>query len=132
MSFEGEDLFAVGLSMITSGLEILAADGLHDDGWCWPQVKMLLRTSEPANELRIGVWLKPEDTGLSRTLFTVGVEGAAAKAEFVALNSPTELSIPVSLGAGDEVAVRISTPHRASRGEDARDVSFVMLSAVMI
>lgn len=121
-----------GVHMITSGVEIVAADGLHDDGWCWPQVKMLLRTLEPASELRIGVWLKPEDTGLSRTLFTVGIEGAAAKAEFVPLNSPTELSIPVALGAGDEVAIRISTPHRASRGEDARDVSFVMISAALI
>lgn len=118
--------------MIISGLEIVSADGLHEDGWCWPQVKMLLRASEPATELRIGVWVKPEETGLSRTLFTFGAESTAAKAEFVSLGSPTELSVPVSMGAGDEVAVRISTPHRALRGDDARDLSFVMLSAVLM
>ncbi|MGQ2989701.1 MAG: hypothetical protein ACT6RD_00925 [Brevundimonas sp.] len=118
--------------MITSGVEIVAADGLHDDGWCWPQVKMRIRTQEPASEVRIGVWLKPEETGQSRTLFTFGSEGAVAKAEFVPLDHPVELSIPVSLTAGEEMGLRISTPHRASRGDDARDLSFIMMSVVAL
>lgn len=118
--------------MITSGATVVAADGLHDDGWCWPQTRLRVRADDAATELRIGVWLKPEDNGLPRTLFTFGADNTASKAEFVALGQPTELSIPVSISAGEEVAVRISTPHRASLGEDARDVSFIMLSVVLI
>lgn len=118
--------------MITSGATIVAADGLHDDGWCWPQVKMRIRAEQPTSEVRIGVWLKPEDAGPARTLFTYGPEQSVAKADFVALNQPVELSIPVSLGEGEEIGLRISTPHRASRGEDARDLSFIMLSVVAL
>lgn len=118
--------------MIMSGVEIVAADGLHDDGWCWPQVKMRIRSHEAASEVRIGIWLKPEESGQSRTLFTFGSENAVAKAEFVPLNHPVELSIPVDLGAGEEISFRISTPHRASRGEDARDLSFIMMSVAAL
>ena len=118
--------------MIVSGVTIVSADGLHDDGWCWPQVKMRVRAEEAATELRVGVWLKPEDGGQSRTLFTFGPENTAAQAQFVSLDHPTELSIPVSLAAGEEVGMRISTPHRASRGQDARDLSFVMTSVVLM
>jgi hypothetical protein len=118
--------------MIICGLELISADGLHEDGWCWPQVKMLVRAVDEATEVRIGVWLKPESSGQSRTLFTYGSENSAAKAEFVALDQPTELSIPVSASPGDEISIRISTPHRASRGDDARDLSFIMLSVVMV
>ncbi len=118
--------------MIISGLEIIAADGLHDDGWCWPQVKLFLRAGGSSNELRIGIWLKPESSGQSRTLFTYGLESSNMKSEFVNLDVPVELCIPVSTVEGDEISVRISTPHRASRGDDARDLSFVMMSAVLM
>lgn len=114
--------------MILSGATIISADGLHDDGWCWPQIRLRLRAVSEATELRVGVWLKPEDDGPSRALFTFGAEGGTPKAEFVPLNEVSELVAPVAVAADEEISLRISTSHRASRGEDARDLSFILRS----
>ncbi len=118
--------------MITSGLTIEAADGLHDDSWCWPTTRLTLRTEIDAEELRLGVWFKPED-GQNRTLMTVAADGGSTNANFITFDSPTEISVPGSWTSGEIVSVRLSTPHRASRSPaEQRDLSFCLLSVVAI
>ncbi|MGA0545369.1 hypothetical protein ACO2Q1_08850 [Brevundimonas sp. VNH65] len=118
--------------MILSGASLIAADGLHDDGWCWPQTRLSLKALQPARELRIGVWFKPEEHGPRRVLFTVGPDGAAPTVDFVELDRRSELTVSMNLSEGDELGVRLSTPHRASRGDDARDLSFVLTSVTLL
>lgn len=117
-----------GYTMIVNGLTIADADGLHEDGWCFPVVRLRLITLAALTELRVGVWMKPEDTVQDRTVFTITSDRSPATVQVVPFNSPTEISIPMTAGKGEEISLRISTPHRASRGEDARDLSFILLS----
>lgn len=118
--------------MILSGLKIADADGLHDDDWCFPVVRLRLVAQAALTELRVGVWMKSEETVQDRTVFTITSDHSPAKVQVVPFNSPTEISIPMVVGEGDEISLRIGTPHRASKGEDARDLSFVLLSLVML
>lgn len=118
--------------MVISGATLIAADGLHDDGWCWPRTRLSLQALQPSTVVRIGLWLKPEAEGPTRVLFTLSPDGFSPKAEFIELGRPLELSAPVDLAAGAPLGLRLSTPHRASRGEDVRDLSFVLTSISLI
>jgi hypothetical protein len=120
------------IKMMTNGLSVLAADGLHSDGWCWPQTRLSLKALRDSPELRVGVWLKPEPGQTSRALFTICADNAPPKAEFIEFDQPAELTLAMNVRAGDELSVSISTPHRASRGDDARDLSFVMSSLSLL
>lgn len=118
--------------LVIGGAALLNADGWHEDGWCWPQTRLTLRALQSAAELRIGLWLKPEANGPSQALFTISVSGGATVTAFVELGRPSELKASVGVTAGDEVDLRIATPHRASRGEDQRDLSFILTSLTLI
>lgn len=117
--------------MITSGLMVVQSDGLHDDGWCWPTIKLRARAVDHGSEIRLGVWVKPE-SGMERAVFTVSSNVGGSRSEFVTFGQPTEISIPAKLSPGDEIDLRVDTSHRASRGEDARDLSFVMTGCVLM
>lgn len=118
--------------VILSGLAITEADGLHDDGWCWPIVKLRLTVEGPCSEIRVGVWVKPEGGEKDRTVFTITSDKASAMVEVVPFGAPVEIGLPVTMTAGDAINLRISTPHRASKGADVRDLSFVLLSLVAV
>lgn len=118
--------------MILNGLDIAEADGVHDDGWCWPIVKLRLIATSVCSELRVGVWVKPEVGEKDRTVFTITSDGAPATVQVVPFDAPVEIGIPVTMTAGDVINLRISTPHRASKGADARDLSFILSSLVVV
>lgn len=118
--------------MIVSGINIAEADGLHDDGWCWPTTKLRLTATTGGAELRIGVWMKPEQAAQDRTVFTLTSDKSSAKVQVIPFNTPVEISVPVTMSEGEELNLTISTPHRASKGDDARDLSFVLLSLVLL
>lgn len=118
--------------MILSGLTIGEAEGLHDDGWCGPVVRLKLVAVGTCSELRIGVWLKPETNEKDRTVFTITSDKATAKVQVVPMNVPVEIEIPITLSKGDSIKLRISTPHHVHSGADARDLSFVLSSLVMM
>lgn len=117
--------------MITSGLSVVQSDGLHEDGWCWPSTRLRAKAIDNGSEIRVGIWVNAE-VGLDRAVFTVSSSLGGSKSEFVTFGHPAEISIPVNLQAGDEVDVRVDTSHRALRGEDARDLSFIMTSCVLM
>ena len=117
--------------MITSGLSVVQSDGLHADGWCWPSTRLRAQAVDHGSEIRVGIWVKPEP-GLDRAVFTVSSSLGGSKSEFVAFGHPAEISIPIKLSPGDEVDVRVDTSHRASRGDDARDLSFIMTACVLM
>lgn len=85
-----------------------------------------------ASELRIGIWIKPEEEQAGRILFTYGLDGATLRSEFVDPDRAAELRLPAQARTGDELAVLISTPHRASRNGDLRDLSFIMSSLCLL
>lgn len=119
--------------MILSGLVVAEADGLHDDGWCWPVVRLRLIANGDFSELRVGVWMKPEAAEKDRTVFTLTSDRTPAKVQVVPFNSPVEIAMPITISDGETIDLRISTPHRASKGDlDARDLSFMLSSLVMI
>lgn len=118
--------------MISTGANLTDADGFHDDGWCWPQTLLRLQALQDASELRLGVWLKPETDKAQRALFTVSMDSGPAQAVFVELNTQTDILMPIDVKSGQEFTVRISTPHRASRGEDARDLSFILSTITLL
>lgn len=117
--------------MITSGLSIVQADGLHEDGWCWPSTRLRAQVQDLGSEVRIGIWVKPE-AGVDRAVFTVSSSAGGSKSEFVTFGQPQEISLPISLNPGDEVDIRVDTSHRLTQGEDARDLSFIMTSCVVM
>lgn len=118
--------------MITTGVILEGADGLHEDGWCWPRTTLSLKALAPSSTLRIEIWTKPEPTHSGRILITYGLNSAAPKADFIVLGQVCELSLPVLIDTGTLFTIHLSTPHRASRGEDLRDLSFVLSSLSLL
>ncbi|MGA0544724.1 hypothetical protein ACO2Q1_05585 [Brevundimonas sp. VNH65] len=115
--------------MQTTGLIVGAADGLHDDGWCWGETRLTLTATVDATEFRLGVWFKPEEQGASRVLMTVGTDKSAPVVEFVDLGEPKEFRLPVSWRNGEVMSVRIATPHKMSRAPgEQRDIAFALIS----
>lgn len=127
----GEGL--LGADMQTNGLTVEAADGLHEDGWCWPETRLTLVANQDASEFRAVVWFKPEDQGAQRALMTVGTDKSSPVVEFVDLGEPKEFVLPMIWRQGEVMSVRIATPHKMSRSaEEQRNITFslVSLSAV--
>lgn len=119
--------------MILSGLVVAEADGLYDDGWCCPVVRLRLIAKGDFSELRVGVWMKPEAAEKDRTVFTLASDRNPAKVQVVPFNAPVEIAIPIIISDGEALDLRISTHHRASKEElDARDLSFMLSSLVML
>ena len=118
--------------MITHGLTVEAADGLHDDDWCWPKTRLTLTSDVDATELRLGVWFKPEASG-TKTVMTVSCDRAPNNTKLIDLDTPTEISIPMAWRMGEIISVQLSTPHRASKSDgEQRDLSFCLLSVVAV
>lgn len=118
--------------MITSGLVVVESDGLHDDGWCWPSTKLRAKAIDHGSEIRVGIWVNPEFGSSGRAVFTVSSGRGGSKSEFVTFGEPAEISIPIQISPGDEVDLRVDTSHKASRGDDQRDLSFVMTAVVLM
>lgn len=115
--------------MQTSGLTVEAADGLHDDGWCWPETRLTLVADQDASEFRMSVWFKPEDQGAQRALMTVGTDRSSPAVEFVGLDEPKEFVLPVTWRRGEVMSVRIATPHKMTKSADEqRNIAFALLS----
>lgn len=114
--------------LVITGATLVGADGWHEDGWCWPETRFSLRILQPAKELRVGLWLKPEPDGAGQTLFTISVGGGETTARFIEIGRTSELVTSVDLQTGDLVDLRLTTPHRASRGDDLRNLSFILTS----
>lgn len=118
--------------MNSTGLVVAASDGLYVDGWCRPQLRLSLVASVDASELRVGVWVKPDEGGADRTVFTVMSDRAPAKVQIVPFDQAAEISIPVNLAEGDEIDLRISTPHVADNAVDQRDLGFILSSLALV
>ncbi len=117
--------------MITSGLTILNADGLHEDGWCWPSVRMHTKLESDLNELRIGIWLKPEDEAPEMVAFTLSLGGGRPLTRYVRFGEPTELAFIHKFRAGTEVSLELNCDHQVlDAGDDQRDLSFILMSVV--
>ena len=115
------------------GLTVEAADGLHDDDWCWGETRLTLVADHDASEFRVNVWFKPEDQGPQRALMTVGTDKSAPVVEFVNLGEPKAFVLPVIWRRGEVMCVRIATPHKMTRSaEEQRNIAFSLigLSAV--
>lgn len=119
--------------MITSGLTVEAADGLHDDNWCWPSTRLTLTSQIDATELRLGVWFMPEPAGSERTVVTVTSDKTSPNSHLVNLGTPTEIKVPMTWRTGEIISVQLLSPHRASKADgEKRDLSFCLLSIVAV
>lgn len=116
----------------STGLVVAASDGMHDDGWCRPQIRLSLVAAVNASELRVGVWVKRDEGSADRTVFTVMSNRAPAKVQIVPFDQAVEISIPVNLADGDEIDLRISTPHVADNAVDQRDLGFILSSLAFV
>lgn len=115
--------------MQLNGVMMEAADGLHGDGWCWPETRLTLVAAQDASEFRISVWFKPEDQGAQRALMTIGTDKSPPTVEFVDLGEPKEFVLPVAWRQGEVMSVRIATPHKMSRSPDEqRNIAFALMS----
>ena len=123
-----ENLHEKVRNMLLTGVKFLGAEGWHDDDWCSPRTRIDIRVLVAGDEIVARVWLKPEEAGPARTIFTLGSDTMTSKAEFVSLGDLQDLVFPGPFDAGDELSLRLSTPHRASRGADERDLSFMLQS----
>ena len=112
--------------MISTGLVVAASDGLHEDGWCSSHLRLSLVAGCGANALRIGVWVKPQEGDAAAAVFTVMCDRAAPKVQVVPLAQPTDIRIPMTVLEGDEISLRISTPHIARNEVDQRNLGFIL------
>ena len=123
--------FFWGFLMIMSGISILNADGLHEDGWCWPRVALHAKAEGTLNELRIGVWLKPEEGVPDLVALTVSIDKARPLTRYIGFDKPTELSFLHKFHEGQEISIELQCDHRVlDKGEDQRDLSFMFMSLV--
>ena len=114
--------------MKLNGLTVEAADGLHDDDWCWPTTRLTLKADKDAEALLVGLWIKPEAQAGGRAMFTVSVGGATPVAQFINFDQPSEIVVPFKWAKSQVVSVKITTQHRASRSpEEKRDLSFSLM-----
>lgn len=118
--------------MITSGLTVAEADGVHADDWCWPKVRIRVRAESHGSEIRVGIWLKPEPMSPNRTSFTFQTDRMPRTTRFLPFGQPTELSFPAALKPGEEMAIEMSCDHRVSPGDDQRELSFSLMSLVLL
>ena len=118
--------------MLTSGLSVADADGLHDDDWCWQKVRLRIRAESRVSELRVGVWLKPEPTSPTRTAFSFTSDRLSRTTRFVPYGHPTELSFPADLHPGEEMNIGLECENRVVSGGDQRPLSFSLMSLVLL
>lgn len=119
--------------MDTSGLEISDYAGLHDDGWCEPHVRLRVTLDCHATEIRVGMWLKPEEGHPGVIICRLTHDDRRPVTRAVQLGIPTEVALPVDLGPGAELSFHIHCDHRVGdRAGDARDLSFKMTSLVAL
>lgn len=118
--------------MILNGLTVADADGVHGDDWCWPKVRMRIVAKEKGTELRIGVWLKPEPLSPSRVALTFQTDNMPRTTRFVPFGQPVELSFPVAMNPAEELGVEITCENRVTSGDDHRELSFSLMSLVLM
>lgn len=117
--------------MIVSGVAVQAADGLHDDGWCWAETRLTLRALSPIQAVRVGVWMKPEPEGPSKALVTGRCSLSDSRVQFIDLDMPTEIELAARAAEGEEFSVSIFCHHRPSLAPDEqRKVVFMLMSVV--
>ena len=117
--------------MIVSGIAIEAADGLHDDGWCWAETRLTLKALSAIQAVRVGVWMKPESDGPAKALVTGRCSLSDSKVQFVDLGMPTEIELPAQAEEGEEFSVSILCHHRPTLAPgEQRKVVFMLMSVV--
>ena len=115
--------------MKCQGCEILDADGLHEDGWCRPQVRLRVGARASALSLRLSVWIPETSTAGADFKVKLGPRSLFRRARRFRANpgESTPFVIPVDVTRGDEVSLMIATRHRCKKtNEDCRDLSFVL------
>lgn len=123
--------------MKTQFCAVVDADGLHDDGWCSPDVRMRIRSHKSARQLTLSVWI-PEQGGGGKSVdfrVTLGPRSLFNRGRrfSVAPGEPTRLTVPVPVENGDEVSLGVSTRHRMVKNNgDRRDLSFMLQSVGLV
>jgi len=119
--------------METHGLKIADYKGLHNDDWCEQKVVLRVVSDCQSDELRLGVWVKPESRKSVSSKFKVVSSGQTVAEKNVKTGEPTEISIPVSVFPGFEVSFEIHSDNSVKKaGKDNRKLSFKMTSLSFI
>lgn len=118
--------------MITSGLKVADADGVHEDDWCWPKVRLRLIAHDAATELRVGVWVPKSPAVGSSSMLSIKVGSMPSTVRLVPYGAPTELSFPVSLSGNEEFGLEITCDNQVPQSEDQRNLSFSLMSLVLL
>lgn len=113
--------------MKSRGMQIMAIDGYHEDGWCHPLVRATGRALNNASKASAVVWIKPEP-GVEAVDGLFKIQEAPGIAFRIPVGQPAEIESPVDLLPGQEFSITLMCAHRViERGEDRRDLSFALL-----
>ena len=115
--------------MKCTNCEILDADGVHEDGWCGPKVRLRIGTRTSALSLRLTVWIPDSSAKDAEFKVRLGPKRLFQRSHRFRVPSgqPTPLMIPIDVRSGDEVSLTTTTGHRVKKSnEEKRDLSFVL------
>lgn len=104
-----------------------AADGLHDDGWCWPETRLTLSALADAKEFRVGLWFQSE-LNADRVLVSISTDKTPPSVQMIELGEPKDIVLPLTWRRGEIMSVRIATPHKMTRAAgEQRDIAFSLM-----